>query len=336
MNSKKKNNTKVYLYNTLTRSKTEFVPLNPDNIGIYVCGPTVYDYAHIGNARPVIVFDVLVRLFRHLYGDKKVTYVRNITDVDDKIIDAHQRTGESISELTSRTIRAFQNDMSELGNKAPDIEPRATDHIVEMQEMISLLIRKGNAYEKDGHVLFDVSTNSTYGKLSHRNLDELIAGARVEVAPYKKNPSDFVLWKPSDANQPGWSSPWDQENHPGRPGWHIECSAMSQKYLGDTFDIHAGGVDLVFPHHENEMAQSQCANGLDSFAKIWMHNGFLTIEGEKMSKSIGNIVSVRDLLKENSGETIRLCMLTTHYRQPINWTTKSMKQAKKTLDGWYS
>ena len=244
MNSKKKNNTKVYLYNTLTRSKTEFVPLNPDNIGIYVCGPTVYDYAHIGNARPVIVFDVLVRLFRHLYGDKKVTYVRNITDVDDKIIDAHQRTGESISELTSRTIRAFQNDMSELGNKAPDIEPRATDHIVEMQEMISLLIRKGNAYVKDGHVLFDVSTNSTYGKLSHRNLDELIAGARVEVAPYKKNPSDFVLWKPSDANQPGWSSPWDQENHPGRPGWHIECSAMSQKYLGDTFDIHAGGVDI--------------------------------------------------------------------------------------------
>ena len=336
MNSQKKNNTKVYLYNTLTGSKTEFVPLNPDNIGIYVCGPTVYDYAHIGNARPVIVFDVLVRLFRHLYGDKKVTYVRNITDVDDKIIDAHQRTGESISELTSRTIRAFQNDMSELGNKAPDIEPRATDHIVEMQEMISLLIRKGNAYEKDGHVLFDVSTNSTYGKLSHRNLDELIAGARVEVAPYKKNPSDFVLWKPSEANQPGWSSPWDQENHPGRPGWHIECSAMSQKYLGDTFDIHAGGVDLVFPHHENEMAQSQCANGLDSFAKIWMHNGFLTIEGEKMSKSIGNIVSVRDLLKENSGETIRLCMLMTHYRQPINWTTKSMKQAKKTLDGWYS
>jgi cysteinyl-tRNA synthetase len=321
----------LQLYNTLTRRKEAFEPISDDKIGMYVCGPTVYDYAHIGNARPVIVFDVLARLLRHKYPDAKVTYVRNITDVDDKIIAVHQESGQPIEEITKRTTDAFHADMAALGNLPPDVEPRATGHIAEMIALIEDLISKGHAYENDGHVLFNVPSMDDYGKLSRRNRDELIAGARVEVAPYKKDVADFVLWKPSTEDQPGWDSPWGN----GRPGWHIECSAMSEKYLGKTFDIHGGGVDLVFPHHENEIAQSRCAHGPETFAQTWMHNGYLMVEGEKMSKSLGNFITVHDLLKEHHGETIRLCMLMTHYRQPLNWTKAGLAQAKDALDRWY-
>jgi len=321
----------LQLYNTLTRQKEAFQPISNDTIGMYVCGPTVYDYAHIGNARPVIVFDVLARLLRHAYPDAGVTYVRNITDVDDKIIAAHQETGQPIEEITKRTTDAFHADMAALGNLPPDVEPRATGHIAEMIALIEDLIAKGHAYENDGHVLFNVPSMDDYGKLSRRNRDELIAGARVEIAPYKKDAADFVLWKPSTEDQPGWDSPWGN----GRPGWHIECSAMSEKYLGKTFDIHGGGVDLVFPHHENEIAQSRCAHSPETFAQVWMHNGYLMVEGEKMSKSLGNFITVHDLLKEHHGETIRLCMLMTHYRQPINWTKTGLAQAKDALDRWY-
>ena len=321
----------LQLYNTLTREKSLFTPLDSNSIRLYVCGPTVYDYAHIGNARPVIVFDVLARLLRQLYGNRHVTYVRNITDVDDKIIAAHQKTGEAIATITARTTQAFHYDMAALGNLPPDVEPRATDHIQEMIMLIEQLISKNHAYENDGHVLFNVTSMPDYGKLSRRNRDELIAGARVDVAPYKKDPADFVLWKPSSEGQPGWGSPWGN----GRPGWHIECSAMSQKYLTESFDIHGGGVDLVFPHHENEIAQSCCAHGPGTFAQTWMHNGYLMVEGEKMSKSLGNFITVRDLLNDHRGETIRLCMLMTHYRQPLNWTAAALAQAKDALDKWY-
>ncbi len=322
---------KLQLYNTLTRDKSVFTPLKPDKVRLYVCGPTVYDYAHIGNARPVIVFDVLARLLRQLYGEDHVTYVRNITDVDDKIISTHRETGEEIATITARTIQAFHHDMAALGNLPPDVEPRATDHIQEMIILIEQLISKGHAYEQDGHVLFDVTSMPDYGKLSRRNRKELILGARVEVAPYKKDPADFVLWKPSFDMQPGWNSPWGN----GRPGWHIECSAMSQKYLTESFDIHGGGIDLVFPHHENEIAQSHCAHGPNTFAQTWMHNGYLMVEGEKMSKSLGNFITVHELLNDHHGETIRLCMLMTHYRQPLNWTTAGLLQAKDALDKWY-
>ena len=325
----------VQLYNTLTRGKATFEPLDKKKVRMYVCGPTVYDYAHIGNARPVIVFDVLARLLRHFFGKEHVIYVRNITDVDDKIIGAHHETGEDIATITSRTTKAFHNDMTALGNLNPDVEPRATDHIVEMQALIEILVAKGHAYENDGHVLFDVTSMPDYGNLSRRNQEELIAGARVQVAPYKRNAADFVLWKPSDDTQPGWNSPWGPNDGRGRPGWHIECSAMSEKYLGQTFDIHGGGADLVFPHHENEIAQSRCAYGSESFAQVWMHNGYLKVEGEKMSKSLGNFITVRDLLDKHHGETIRLCMLMTHYRQPLNWTATGLAQAKDTLDSWY-
>ncbi|MDG2032523.1 MAG: cysteine--tRNA ligase [Rhodospirillales bacterium] len=321
----------LQLYNTLTREKSVFTPLDPNSIRLYVCGPTVYDYAHIGNARPVIVFDVLARLLRQLYGNHHVTYVRNITDVDDKIIAAHQKTGEAIATITARTTKAFHEDMAALGNLPPDVEPRATDHIQEMITLIEQLISKNHAYENDGHVLFNVTSMPDYGKLSRRNRDELIAGARVDVAPYKKDPADFVLWKPSSEGQPGWDSPWGN----GRPGWHIECSAMSQKYLTESFDIHGGGVDLVFPHHENEIAQSCCAHGPGTFAQTWIHNGYLMVEGEKMSKSLGNFITVHDLLNNHHGETIRLCMLMTHYRQPLNWTAAGLAQAKDALDKWY-
>ena len=321
----------LQLYNTLTRKKSVFTPLDPENIRLYVCGPTVYDYAHIGNARPVIVFDVLARLLRQIYGKDHVTYVRNITDVDDKIIQAHQETGEAIAIITARTTQAFHDDMADLGNLPPDVEPRATEHIPEMIMLIQKLISTDHAYEKDGHVLFNVKSMPDYGKLSRRNRDQLIAGARVDVAPYKQDPADFVLWKPSSEGQPGWDSPWGN----GRPGWHIECSAMSQKYLTESFDIHGGGVDLVFPHHENEIAQSLCAHGPGTFAQTWMHNGYLMVEGEKMSKSLGNFITVRDLLNDHQGETIRLCMLMTHYRQPLNWTTAGLAQAKDALDKWY-
>ena len=317
------------IYDTLSRAKVDFQPLDPKHVRFYVCGPTVYDFAHIGNARPVVVFDVLARLLRRLYP--KVTYVRNITDVEDKINARAKELGEDIRDLTERTAKQFHDDMAALGTQPPDVEPRATDHIAEMIAMIGELIAKGNAYEADGHVMFDVPSMPDYGKLSGHSRDELVAGARVEVAPYKKDAADFVLWKPSDDETPGWDSPWGR----GRPGWHIECSAMSMKYLGAEFDIHGGGQDLIFPHHENEIAQSRCAHPDKIFAKYWMHNGYLMAEGEKMSKSLGNFYTVHELLDEFPGEAIRLTLLQTHYRQPLDFTREALAQAKATLDRFY-
>ena len=322
----------LHLYNTLSRAKEEFVPLKPDAVGLYVCGPTVYDFAHIGNARPVVVFDVLYRLIRYVFRDRTVTYVRNITDVDDKIIAASQASGEPIEEITTRTTAAYHADMASLGALPPDVEPRATAHIGEMIELIEQLIANGHAYESDGHVLFNVPSMEAYGRLSRLDRREVIEGARVEVAGYKKDAADFVLWKPSSDDQPGWESPWGR----GRPGWHIECSAMSNKYLGETFDIHGGGQDLIFPHHENEIAQSCCAHHTDIMAQVWMHNGYLMVEGEKMSKSLGNFFTVRDLLADHPGEALRLTMMQTHYRQPLNWTADGVRQAKETLDRCYT
>ena len=319
------------LYNTPTRKKELFTPLDPNNVRMYVCGPTVYDYAHIGNARPVIVFDVLFRLLRHLYGQAHVTYVRNITDVDDKINARARDEGTTIRELTERTAAQFHKDIAALGVLEPTVEPRATDHIAEMIVIIEKLIAKGHAYAADGHVLFDVPSMKDYGQLSRRSLDEMVAGARVDVAPYKRGDMDFVLWKPSDAATPGWDSPWGR----GRPGWHIECSAMSWKHLGETFDIHGGGIDLIFPHHENEVAQNLCAFGHGVMANVWMHNGFLQVEGQKMSKSLGNFVTISELLETDRfgghswiGPVLRLAMLKTHYRQPIDWTVQSLIEAE--------
>ena len=317
------------LYNTLTRRKERFEPLRPDHVGMYVCGPTVYDTAHIGNARPVVVFDLLFRLLSRLYP--AVTYVRNITDVDDKIIDRARDSGEPIDALTARTTDLFHADMDALNALRPTIEPRATQHIGQMIALIATLIERGNAYAAEGHVLFSVPSMPSYGQLSRRSLDDMIAGARVEVAPYKRDTSDFVLWKPSSPDQPGWDSPWGR----GRPGWHIECSAMAKEHLGATFDIHGGGLDLIFPHHENEIAQSCCANGTDRLARTWVHNGFVTVEGEKMSKSLGNFFTVHDLLDEFPGEAIRLTLLSAHYRQPLDFTREGIRHAKGTLDRWY-
>ncbi|HTS39857.1 MAG TPA: cysteine--tRNA ligase [Xanthobacteraceae bacterium] len=325
------------LYDTLTREKRVFNPLDTKRVRMYVCGPTVYDFAHIGNARPVIVFDVLFRLLRHLYGAEHVTYVRNITDVDDKINARAAERGIPIRELTEETYKNFKEDVAALGCLPPTFEPRATEYVsnarapIDMIRLIDRLIANGNAYVAEGHVLFSVSTMPDYGKLSKRSLDEMEAGARVEVAPYKRDPMDFVLWKPSAPELPGWESPWGR----GRPGWHIECSAMSAALLGETFDIHGGGIDLVFPHHENEIAQSRCAFHTPVMANFWMHNGFLQVEGEKMSKSLGNFFIIRDQLKEWPGEVIRLTMLQTHYRQPINWTETGLRESKRTLDHWY-
>jgi cysteinyl-tRNA synthetase len=324
------------LFNSLTKTKDSFAPLDAKNVRMYVCGPTVYDFAHIGNARPVIVFDVLFRLLRHLYGDAHVTYVRNITDVDDKINARAAERGISIRELTEETARIYEEDVAALGNLPPSVTPRATEHIAQMVEIIEQLIAAGHAYAANGHVLFDVSSKADYGKLSRRSLDEMIAGARVEVAPYKKNAMDFVLWKPSlnsegDTGLPDWESPWGL----GRPGWHIECSAMAGEYLGETFDIHGGGIDLVFPHHENEIAQSEGAHHGHPLAKVWMHNGFLMVEGEKMSKSAGNFFTIRDLLADWPGEVLRFNMLRTHYRQPIDFTFAGLKESWKTLERWY-
>ncbi len=323
----------LVLYNTLKRAKEPFVPRDPKHVGMYVCGPTVYDFAHIGNARPVIVFDVLYRLLKRRYPN--VIYVRNITDVDDKINAAAKANNEPIAALTARTAQAFHADIGELNALPPDVEPRATEHIGEMIAMIRILIERGHAYEAQGHVLFSVASDADYGKLSNRSRDEMIAGARVEIAPYKKDPADFVLWKPSAPDLPGWESPWGR----GRPGWHIECSAMSKKHLGQTIDIHGGGVDLVFPHHENEVAQSECAHGAP-FARYWVHNGFLSVNGEKMSKSLGNFITIRDALKLAPGlapgEVIRVFMLGTHYRQPIDWTEDALKQARSSLDRFYT
>jgi cysteinyl-tRNA synthetase len=338
------------LYDTLTKEKRVFTPLDPSNVRMYVCGPTVYDFAHIGNARPVIVFDVLFRLLRHIYGEKHVTYVRNITDVDDKINERAARDfpgmplNEAIRKVTEKTANQFHADVAALGCLPPTHEPRATDFVLprpdgkaDMTTLIKQLIACGHAYEAGGEVLFDVSSMPDYGALSGRKLDEQKAGARVAVDAHKKNPADFVLWKQSSENEPGWESPWGR----GRPGWHIECSAMSAAYLGDVFDIHGGGLDLIFPHHENEIAQSRCAHGTPTMANYWMHNGFLQVEGEKMSKSAGNFVTINELLATNkfggrkwSGEVLRLAMMKTHYRQPIDWTAASLEESEKILQNW--
>lgn len=322
------------LYDTLTREKRVFAPIDPSNVRMYVCGPTVYDFAHIGNARPVIVFDVLFRLLRHIYGEAHVKYVRNITDVDDKINARAAERGIDIRELTEETYQNFKADIAALGCLPPTVEPRATEHIEEMKAIIERLIASGHAYVAEDNVLFNVPSMTDYGQLSKRPMDEMIAGARVEVAPYKKDAQDFVLWKPSKAGEPGWPSPGGIKTL-GRPGWHIECSAMSWKHLGETFDIHGGGIDLVFPHHENEIAQSRCAFHTGVMANFWMHNGFLQVEGEKMSKSLGNFITIRDVLKDWPGEVARFNMLKTHYRQPIDWTVKSLEESWKTLDDWY-
>ncbi len=319
----------LVIYNTLSRDKEPFAPLDAGHVRMYVCGPTVYDYVHIGNARPVVVFDVLYRLLKRRYP--RVTYVRNITDIDDRIMVRAADNSETIDALTSRTSGAYQSDMRRLGALVPDVEPRATQYVSDMVAMIQRLVDNGHAYAAEGHVLFSVPSMSDYGRLSRRSRDELIAGARVEVAPYKKDPADFVLWKPSTENQPGWPSPWGR----GRPGWHIECSAMSARHLGETFDIHAGGLDLIFPHHENEIAQSRSTFGHAIMAKYWMHNGFLNISGEKMSKSLGNFFTVHELLDQHPSEAIRLLLLTAHYRQPLDFTHEGLMQARATLDRWY-
>ena len=331
------------LYNTLTRRKEPFEPIDPGNVRMYVCGPTVSDYAHLGNARPGIVSAVLFRLLRHAYGAGHVTYVRNITDVDDKINARAAKDfpdlplNEAIRRVTGATEKQFHDDIAALGVLPPTVEPRATEHIEEMKRLIEALVARGHAYVAEGHVLFDVASMPDYGRLSNRSLEEMEAGARVEVAPYKKGPMDFVLWKPSKPGEPSWASP-SGIDIPGRPGWHIECSAMSEKHLGPVFDIHGGGIDLVFPHHENEIAQSRCAHGLPVMANVWMHNGFLQVEGEKMSKSLGNFITIHELLATKTfgasqwhGRVIRLAMLGTHYRQPIDWTAERLLQARATL-----
>jgi cysteinyl-tRNA synthetase len=328
------------LYNTLSRRKEAFVPLDPGNVRMYVCGPTVYDDAHIGNARPIIVFDLLFRLLRYRYGEGHVTYVRNVTDVDDKINARAAERGIAIRALTDGTLAGFHEDIAALGVLTPTVEPRATDHIGEMKALIERLVASGHAYVAEEHVLFSVPSMPDYGALSKRPLDEMEAGARVDVAPYKRSPLDFVLWKPSKPGEPAWPSPCGIAAK-GRPGWHIECSAMSWKHLGEVFDIHAGGIDLVFPHHENEVAQSRCCFGTDMMARYWLHNGFLQVEGEKMAKSSGNFVTIRELLTTDKfggrawpGEVLRLAMLRTHYRQPIDWTERALEEAENTLASW--
>jgi cysteinyl-tRNA synthetase len=318
----------LQLHDTLQAKKVPFVPQKAGEVTMYLCGPTVYNYAHIGNARPAVVFDLLARLLRRSY---QLTFARNITDIDDKINAASVETGKPIDEITAKFIKAYNDDMGALGVCPPDIEPRATHHIDEMLAMIAKLIEKGFAYEAEGHVLFDVSANENYGALSKRDLREMIAGARVEVAPYKKAAQDFVLWKPSTPELPGWDSPWGR----GRPGWHIECSAMAEKHLGDTIDIHAGGRDLVFPHHENEMAQSCCAHDGAPFARYWLHNGFLSTDQTKMSKSLGNVLLVHDLIKTVPGEVIRLALLSAHYKQPLDWSAETLESARRMLDRLY-
>ncbi len=319
----------LVLHNTLTRRKQAFEPLVPDRVGMYVCGPTVYDYPHIGNGRAAVVFDVLYRVLKRGYAH--VTYVRNITDVEDKINEAAAANGESIRSLTTRTERAYLEDTEALGVLPPDASPRVTEHIAEIVAMIETLIAKGHAYAAEGHVLFAVASYADYGKLSRRSVEEMIAGARVEIAPYKRDPADFVLWKPSGPELPGWDSPWGR----GRPGWHIECSAMVERHLGETIDIHGGGNDLLFPHHENEVAQSTCAHGGKLFARFWLHNGMLTVDGEKMSKSLGNFFTIRDVRARVPGEAIRFYLLTAHYRQPLDWTRDGLKAARETLDRFY-
>ncbi len=320
----------IRLYNTLSRGKQEFQPLDPERVTMYVCGPTVYNYAHIGNARPVVIFDLLYRVLCMEYPN--VVYARNITDIDDRINALAAEQGVPITEISAKYTAAYRQDMAALGVGNPTIEPHATEHMAQMQDMMARLIEQDHAYVAEGHVLFNIESYDNYGRLSRRDMREMIAGARVEVAPYKKHPGDFVLWKPSDDSQPGWDSPWGR----GRPGWHLECSAMAETHLGETIDIHGGGQDLVFPHHENEIAQSVCVHRGAPFARFWMHNGFVTMEKRKMSKSLGNTLIVHDLLKDHSGETLRYLLLTAHYRQPLDWSEKELARARRTLDRMYS
>ena len=323
--------TNIYLHNSMTRKKERFVPIDPKDVRMYLCGPTVYDRAHLGNARNVIMFDVLFRLLRHIYGEKAVNYVRNFTDVDDKINDRARQSGRSIAEITQETSQWYLEDMGALGNLEPTHMPRATQYITQMVSMIENLIERGHAYAAEGHVLFSVKSYDNYGALSGRSVEDMIAGARVEVAPYKRDPMDFVLWKPSEDDTPGWESPWGR----GRPGWHIECSAMAKDLLGESFDIHGGGNDLLFPHHENEIAQSHCAHPEAHFARYWLHNEMLQVEGKKMSKSLGNFFTVRDLLDEGyAGEVIRFVFLSTHYGKPMDWTETKARDAENTLRKW--
>jgi cysteinyl-tRNA synthetase len=332
----------IRLYNTLTRAKDVFAPIDPKNVRMYVCGPTVYDYGHIGNARPAIIFDVLFRLLRHTYGDAHVSYVRNITDIDDKInARAAERAAadrrnvpilQVLREITEQTYGVYRADVLALNCLEPTFMPRATDYVAPMIAMTEALIALGYAYAAEGHVLFRVKRKSDYGKLARRSLDDMLAGARVDVAPYKEDPMDFVLWKPSSPDQPGWDSPWGY----GRPGWHLECSAMIEATMGETIDIHGGGIDLVFPHHENEIAQSESVHHNHPLARVWMHNGFLNVEGEKMSKSLGNFVTINELLQDWPGEVLRFNMLRTHYRQPMDWTLAGMRESWNTLERWYA
>ena len=318
-------------FNTLSNKREKFVPINNNNIGMYVCGPTVYDFPHIGNARPLVVFDVLFRLLQSLYGKNKVTYVRNITDIDDKIIESSKKNKKSINELTETITKSFHEDCRYLNCLNPTFEPKATEHVKEMINMVSNLLKNNHAYENGKHVYFSVSSFKNYGKLSNKNSEQLVAGSRVEVSKYKKDPLDFVLWKPSEENDPGWDSPWGR----GRPGWHLECSVMSEKFLGKQFDIHCGGLDLVFPHHENEIAQSCCVNKNEKFANYWLHNGFVTFDKEKMSKSIGNIVTISKLRENVNGQVVRLALLSSHYKQPLDWNEKLINESRNTLDKWY-
>lgn len=322
----------MFLFNTLKHRKEEFVPLDETNVRMYVCGPTVYDRAHLGNAKTPVVFDVLFRLLRHKYGAEHVTYVSNITDVDDKILNKHKETGKSIREITEQTYQWYVDDMAKLNVLEPNHRPRATEYIGEMIHLVELLLKEGHAYQAEGHVLFDVDSMKNYGFLSGRSMKEMLAGARIEVADYKKNPADFVLWKPSEADQPGWDSPWGY----GRPGWHLECSAMSSKLLGNSFDIHGGGSDLIFPHHENECAQSMCAHPNDCFARYWVHGGMLMVDGVKMSKSLGNFYTIDQILEKTPAEALRLLFLTTHYHQPFNFTFEGLDLAKQNLDKFYN
>ena len=321
----------LYLYNSISRKKEIFTPLDKNTIRMYVCGPTVYDYPHVGNARPLIIFDVLFRLLQNLFGENKVSYVRNITDVDDKIIDAAKKNNISISQLTKKVTLDFHDDCKYLGCLEPTIEPKATDHIYEMISLTERLIKSNFAYVKNKHVYFEVAKFSNYGKLSNKKLIDLIAGARVEISESKKSPADFVLWKPSTTDEVGWESPWGK----GRPGWHLECSAMAEKYLGKEFDIHGGGLDLIFPHHENEIAQSVCANQTKVLANIWMHNGYVTVNKEKMSKSLNNFITINELKSKFDGQVVRLAMLSANYKQPFDWNDKILEDSYKVLNKWY-
>ena len=321
----------IFLTNSLGNKKEKFIPIDSKKIGMYVCGPTVYDNPHIGNARPLVIFDILFKVLKCKFGTKAINYVRNITDIDDKIIKASLEKKISITELTNKITKIFHDDCNYLNCEVPSHEPKATENISLMIEMISKLIKNNNAYESNQHVYFDVNKFKDYGKLSNKNLDELISGARVEVSENKKNPADFVLWKPSSENEPSWESPWGR----GRPGWHLECSVMSKKFLGDKFDIHGGGIDLIFPHHENEIAQSRCANENETFANYWVHNGFITISSEKMSKSQGNVLTIDDLKNKVNGQVIRLALISAHYKQPLDWNEKLLSESEKTINKWY-